>query len=107
MERHITADQEVRASLDQVAHILNQGISTLMGSRHASPHDSLSTCVTEVEAEIGRGRSLHQKVLVSMLRMPGTSDPEARRWELSWQPLDGSRLVPYFRGVLEAKSAVD
>ena len=33
MERHITADQEVRASLDQVAHILNQGISTLHGTQ--------------------------------------------------------------------------
>lgn len=107
MERHITADHEVRASLDQVAHILNYDLASLMGSRKTSPNNTPSTCLTEVEAELGGGRSLHQMVTVSLRPLSATTDPEARRWELSWQPPDGSRLVPSFRGVLEAKSAVD
>ena len=100
MERRLSATQRVRVSLDQVAFLLEERPEICSGLV-SSPVGRREERRIDVGATLGRGWSLHQEVVLS-LRAADPPAPGQRRWQIVWQPPGGGRLVPSFRGTLDA-----
>jgi hypothetical protein len=103
MERRIEATEHVRASVDMVARVLT-GHRCALGERHGRSGQEPASYVTDLEVGLGGGSSVHERVTIRCTRQ--FEGPKDRaRWELSWEPVGHSRLIPAFQGQLQAAPA--
>jgi hypothetical protein len=103
MERRIEATELVRASVGLVARVLT-GRGSALGERHPRSVRGPASYVTDVEVGLGGGSSVHEQVTIRCIRQfEGPKD--SARWDLSWEPVGHERLLPAFRGHLQAVPA--
>jgi hypothetical protein len=98
--RRIEAREQVRASVGMVERVLT-GPGGVLGERRPPSGPDPTTYVTDVEVGLGGGSSVHERANIRCIPEFDVTNGTAR-WHLSWEPVGHGRVLPAFRGRLEA-----
>jgi hypothetical protein len=103
MERTIEASRTVHASVDAVSRLLT-GPESVLGRRQPRTGRAQSSYRADLQVELGGGSSVRERVTIHCARQLGSPEHHVR-WHIAWEPVGSARVLPSFRGELEATEA--